>query len=174
MKTIFLLLATFSLGLFAHSQDAGPKEKAEALAKNEFSKSKHAKVDKNGVVKQKKKEIISTPVVESELSFYHGNYVYDDLGYKLEIRSDAQNNTMATLSIKDGAPLQLKNVAIKDAYFTATKINEDGTQEFWQGAFINKSNDGISEFGLGIKLSKPIQITDGLQMTKIFFKKVSP
>ncbi len=47
-------------------------------------------------------------------------------------------------------------------------------RKIWEGVFINKNDNGNVEFGLGIKLSKPIQLTEGLKITKIFLKKVSP
>src|SRR5215211_9113528 len=43
MEKIVLLAISFSLFLSAKSQEFTSKEKAEALAKNEFSKSKHIK-----------------------------------------------------------------------------------------------------------------------------------
>jgi hypothetical protein len=175
MKRIFLL-TTLLIGFsfLALSQELSPKEKAEGLAKNEFSKSKRKKEEKDGVVKEKIRVVESTPVINTNLSFYHGNYVYNDLKYKLEIRSDEQNHVMATLTIADGQPIRLKNVTISDAYFTAVKPNADGTEEFWEGAFINKNDNGTTDFGLGIKLSRPIPLTEGLQITRLFFKKVSP
>ena len=173
-KIFFLITILISLSLLASSQEISPKEKAEGLAKNEFSKNTRKKEEKNGIVKEKIKVVESTPVINTNLSFYHGNYVCNGLSYKLEIRSDERNNILATLTIADGQPIRLKNVNISDAYFTAVKPNADGTEEFWEGAFINKNDNGVTDFGLGIKLSKPIPLTEGLQITRLFFKKVSP
>ncbi len=175
MKKIFLTPILFVFICTAcKSQELAPKEKAEALAKNEFSKSKHKKVEKYGVVKELNKVIVSTPVINNNLSFYEGNYVYQDLDYKIEIRKDAQNKMMATLNIGNSPAIVLKNVNIKDAFFQAAKENTDGTEELWEGVFINKNDNGITEFGLGIKLPKPVQFTEDIQITKIFLKKVSP
>ncbi len=81
---------------------------------------------------------------------------------------------MATLSMAGGKDILLKDVSITDAFFHAVKENTDGTKELWEGVFINKSDNGNVEFGLGIKLSRPIQLTEGLRLTRIFLKKVSP
>ena len=174
MKKIALLTIALGLLLSAKSQEPTSKEKAESLAKNEFSKSKHIKIEKDGMVKQKNREVISTPVIKTDLSFYHGNYFYNYLKYNLKIREDAHHNLMATLSINHAPDVLLKNVTIKDAYFSATKLNTDGTEEFWEGVFVDKDGDGTTDFGLGIKLSKPIQLTEGLHITWIFLKKVLP
>ncbi len=92
----------------------------------------------------------------------------------MEIRLDASKNLIATLSLPNKPAVQLKNVSVNDAYFKAIKQNEDGTEENWEGVFINKRDNGNTEFGLGIKLQNPLPIADGVQTTKIFFKKVSP
>ncbi|MBD0332987.1 MAG: hypothetical protein ICV66_10050 [Chitinophagaceae bacterium] len=174
MKKTFGFSLLFLISLSAICQDISPKERAESLAANDFSKSKYKKKEKYGVVKEMKKEVISTPVIKGNLSWYDGNYVYKDLNYKIEIRTDKNKRPMATLSIAGGKDVLLKDVSITDAFFHAVNQNADGTEELWEGAFINKSDNGNVEFGLGIKLSKPIQLTEGLQITKIFLKKVSP
>ncbi len=175
MKKIFLTQVLLLLiCAFGKSQDIAPKEKAEALAKNEFSKSKHKKVEKFGVVKELNKVIVSTPIINNNLSFYDGNYIYQDLDYKIEVRTDKYNKPMATLSIAGGQDILLREVSITDAFFHAVKLNADGSKELWEGAFINKNDNGNTDFGLGIKLSKPVQLTKGLNITKIFLKKVSP
>jgi hypothetical protein len=172
-KLLLLQLLILFIAANAISQNLTPKEKAESLAKEEFSKSKYKKKEKYGVVKEMKKEIISTPVVKKDVSFYNGNYVYKDLDYKIEIRTDKNKKPMATLKIADGKDVLLKDVSITDAFFHAVKQNADGTEELWEGAFINKNDDGNVEFGLGIKLANPIRLTEGLNVTKIFLKKVS-
>lgn len=167
-----LLLGFFSINCI--SQELTAKEKADDLAKNVFSKEKYKKKEKNGIATEVNIKIESTPVAKDNIEFYAGNYWYKDLNYKMEIRMDANKNLIATLSIPDKPELQLKKVSVADAWFTAIKQNEDGTEEPWEGVFINRSDNGSTEFGLGIKLAKPISLTAGLQITKLFFKKVSP
>jgi hypothetical protein len=174
MRKLMLSILAACLAVVSMGQDMTPKEKAAFLAKNEFSKTKHKKKEKDGVVKETHRVVESTPVISTELSFYEGNYVYGDLDYKLEIRTDAQRKPIAALSIDNSTGIQLKDVVINDAFFRAVKINSNGTEEIWEGVFINKTDNGNTEFGLGIKLPNPIQLTEGLKITRIFLKKVSP
>jgi hypothetical protein len=173
MKKLLLVLSVF-ITVNAAAQEFSAKEKAEKLAKEEFTKMKYKKKEKFGVEKEMKKEIIATPVVKKDVAFYNGNYVYKDLDYKMEVRTDTNKKPMATLSIAGGKDIVLKDVSIRDAFFHAIRQNADGTEELWEGAFINKSDDGNVEFGLGIKLVTPIRLTEGLSITRIFLKKVSP
>jgi hypothetical protein len=174
MKKIFLTQVLFVfISTTCISQELTSKERAEAIAKNDFSKTKHKKKEKYGVVKEMNRVIESTPVINNDLSFYEGNYVYPDMDYKIEIRKDAQNKMMATLNVGDSPAVILKDVNIKDAFFQAVTKNANGAMEFWEGVFINKNDDGNVEFGLGIKLANPIRLTEGLSITKIFLKKVS-
>ncbi len=173
-KTLIVSVLFVSISINAKSQKLTSKEQAEFLAKTEFSKSKYKKEEKYGVMKEMKKVVVSTPVVKNNISHYNGNYVYQDLDYKIEVRTDKYNKPMATLNIAGGKDILLKEVSITDAFFHAVKRNADGSKEFWEGVFINKNDNGVTEFGLGIKLPKPIQLTEGLQITKIFLKKVSP
>lgn len=173
MKKIFALtIATLCLLSASQSQEVSAKEKAEALAKNEFSKEKYKKEEKYGVVKEKHKAVVSTPVINKDLSFYQGNYVVQGFNYQLEVRKDPQDKWLVTITTDDEKTV-LKNVTINDAYFTATKTSKDGTEERWEGAFINKSDNGVEDFGLGIKLPNPMRF-QSINMTKLFFKKVSP
>jgi hypothetical protein len=175
MKKIISLTIIFLVFAFcASSQDQSPKEKAVRLAQNEFSKTKHKKKEKNGIVVEVHTVIVSIPVIQDDLSFYEGNYVDQDLNYKIEIRKDAQNKLFATLTTNDSVKTVLKNTWIRDAYFTSTKTNAGGLEEPWEGVFINRNENGTTDFGLGIKLSKPIVVAGGLEITRIFLKKVSP
>ena len=175
MKKSFIIL--LSIGVFsasAFTQELSSKEKADDLAKNVFSKTKDKKKEKNGITTEVHVKIESTPVVKEDLSYYEGNYWYKDLKYKLEVRLDASKNLMATLSIPGEPDLQLKKVTVNQAYFSAIRINKNGEEELWEGVFIDRNDNGNSEFGLGIKLANPIPLTEGLNIEKIFFKKVSP
>jgi len=173
-KSIIILL---SIGIYSTSglgQELSSKEKAEDLAKNVFSKTKDKVKEKNGVKTEVHVKIESTPVIKNDLSSYEGNYWYQDLKYKLEIRLDAGKNLMATLSIPGEPDVQLKKVSVNQAYFSAIRVNKNGAEELWEGVFIDRNDNGNSEFGLGIKLANPIPLTEGLKIERIFFKKVSP
>jgi hypothetical protein len=175
MKKVILLYVLMAfIANNCISQELKAKEKAEDMAKNVFSKTKYKKKEKDGTITEVNVKIESTPVAKDNLEFYAGNYWYKDLDYKMEIRVDANKNLMTTLSIPDKPEVQLKNVSVTDAYFSGVKQNEDSTEETWEGVFINRSDNGNTEFGLGIKLEKPLQLTEYMAITRIFFKKVSP
>jgi len=173
-KSIVILLSIALLPAFGLAQELLPKEKAGDLAKNVFSKTKDKKKEKNGVTTDVHVKIESTPVIKSDLSYYEGNYWWQDLKYKLEIRLDANKNWMATLSIPGESDEQLKEVSVNDAYFSAMRVNKNGEEELWEGVFIDRDDKGKSEFGLGIKPANPIPLSEGLGITRIFLKKVSP
>ena len=109
-----------------------------------------------------------TPVANDDLSFYEGNYSDKNSEYELEIRLDANKNLAATLRIPGEPDLQLKKVLVKDAYFTAMKENDNGVEEIWEGVFMNRSDNGNVEFGLGIILPKQ----ERLKIPRIFLKKI--
>lgn len=175
MKKIIVIL--FSIGIFSasgFSQELSAREKADDLAKNVFSKTKDKKKEKDGVTTEVHVKIESTPVIKDNLGDYEGNYWYKDLRYKLEIRLDVNKKLMATLSVPGEADQQLKNVSVSQAYFSGIRVSKNGEEELWEGVFIDRNDNGNAEFGLGIKLAKPISLTEGLKIERIFFKKVSP
>src|SRR6186713_2121952 len=172
-----LIVSLLSVGFFTascFSQELSPKEKADDLAKNVFSKTKDKKKEKDGVTTEVHIKIQSTPVIKDELSYYEGNYWYKDLGYKMEIMLDANKNLMATLSIPGEPEVQLKKVSVNQAYFSGIRLNKNGEEELWEGVFIDRNDNGNAEFGLGIKLANRVALTEGLKIPNIFFKKVSP
>lgn len=173
MKKRFLLLAfPFCFFLNSWGQDIAAKDRAEEIARDDFSKTKFKEKEKYGVVKTKSKVVESTPVVYKNPSSYQGNYVVQGFNYQLEIRKDPQDKWLATLTL-DNTRTVLKDVSITDAYFSARKPGSDGSEELWEGAFINKNADGQVEFGLGVRLSDTMQF-QGININKLFFKKVSP
>ena len=175
MKKLFVIL--LSVGVVSapgFSQELSSKEKADDLAKNVFSKTKDKKKEKNGVTTEVHIKILSTPVTKDDLSYYEGNYWYQDLKYKLEIRLDADKKLIATLSVPGEPDVQLKKVWVDHAYFSGVRVHKNGEEEMWEGVFIDRNDNGNTEFGLGIKLANPISLTEGLKIPNIFFKKVSP
>jgi hypothetical protein len=168
MKKFLIPVMIIHIGaLTAYSQDTTAKEKAELLAKNDFSKTRYKKAVKYGIEKEKYKAIVSTPV--SDEGLYQGHYVCQDRNIRMDIRQDANGTWLVTL-IEGDKRTALNDVRIKDAFFHAVKGNEDGSFQTWEGAFINRNDDGMIDFGLGIKLPVPITM-NGLEITKLFFKK---
>jgi hypothetical protein len=173
MKKVFLLTVfPFCFFLASWSQDISAKDRAVEIAKNDFSKAKFKEKEKYGVLKEKSKVIESTPVVYNNSSDYQGNYVVQGFNYQLEIRKDPQDKWLVTLTM-DNSRTVLKDVSITGAYFSARKVNSDGSEELWEGAFINKNDDGQIDFGLGIRLADTMRF-QSININKLFFKKVSP
>ncbi|MBC7828354.1 MAG: hypothetical protein H7122_11460 [Chitinophagaceae bacterium] len=160
---------------FAMAQESGDKQKAEQIAKEDFSKSKYLKKEKYGVVKELNRVIISQPVIKQNKYEYAGVYTVQDLGNTIELI--ITQNTIEAILIKgnnDGINdlfYKLKNIVITDALFKAAMINKNGNEEMVEGVFINKNDNGAIDFGLGIKLPQSITI-NGLHINKLFFKKM--
>jgi hypothetical protein len=175
MKPYILHLCLFLLTeTYVYAQSISPKDQAIDIAQNDFSSNISMRKEKYGVVKEKHKVIESTPVVANTLQFYTGKYIFQEIQYQLEILMDEQSNPIVTLSSPNQPDIRLKNVTIADAYFVGFIPNTDGSEEKWEGVFINKSQDDSPTFGLGIKLPAAIPLGDGIGLTKLFFRKVLP
>lgn len=176
-KTLFLFIAALSIGYFSSAQQMQAKERAEFIAKEDFSKSKYKKVEKFGVTKEKSKVIISTPVIKENVKEYSGHYKVDAPDYIITLNIEDEKNIKGSIKEADGnngyQTFELKNLIIQDALFKAEKINPDGSETPLEGVFIDKNNNGIVDFGLGLKLSKSITIANAIETNKLFFKKVN-
>jgi hypothetical protein len=173
MKKLIILLTLSAFANSAFSQDLTAKEKAETIARDQFSKAKYKKKEKHGVSKELNRVVTSTPVVYANRSSYEGNYVNEDFGYKMEIRTSAGGQLIARLSIKNHPDVYLRNASIKDAYFHGLRLNAQGKEEAWEGALISRNDNGTDNLGLGLLLPAPVALA-GLEITKVFLKKVSP
>jgi hypothetical protein len=175
MKPHLLFLGLFLLTeTYVYAQAISPKDQAIDIAKNDFSSNISMRKEKYGVVREKHKVIESTLVVANTLQFYTGNYIFEEIQYQLEIRLDEQNNPIVTLSAPNQPGIHMKNVTIADAYFVGFVPKTDGSDEKWEGVFINKSHDNNTTFGLGIKLPTAIPLGDSIELSKLFFRKVLP
>lgn len=175
MKPLLFLCAISMFGhLFVSAQQNGDRERGELIAKEDFSKSKYMKKEKYGVVKELNRVIVSQPVIKQNKHEYAGLYKAQDFGNTIELK--ITGNTIEAILQKGNDDsvsdlfYQLKNIVINDALFKATLINKNGNEEIAEGVFINKNDNGIIDFGLGIKLPKNITI-NGLHIDKLFFKK---
>ncbi len=174
-KTLILLFASLFFNHISFSQELNAKERAELIARENFSKSKHLKKEKFGITKEVNRTIISTPAIKQNVKDYSGVYKAIGFDYTLALSINDAQNIQATLTENNGtttSALQLKNITIKDALFKAIQANADGTTTPLEGVFINKNDNGQTEFGLGIKLLKSIIKDNALQIDKMFYKKV--
>jgi hypothetical protein len=174
-KTMLLLFVSLSLSHIIFSQELNSKERAETIAREDFSKSKYLKKEKFGIIKELNRAIVSSPVIQQNVKDYSGLYKANGINYTLTLNAKDEHNIQGTLKESDGANnsiSKLKDIIIKDALFKAVQVNADGTKTPLEGVFINKNDNGSTEFGLGIKLSKSIAINNAPQIDKLFFKKL--
>lgn len=175
-KTLFLFIAALSIGYFSSAQQMQPKERAEFIAREDFSKSKYKKMEKYGVTKEKSKVIISTPVIKENVKEYSGLYKVDDPDYMITLNITDGKSIKGSIKEAGGIngyqTFELKNIIIQDALFKAEKINPDGSETRLEGVFIDKNNNGIVDFGLGLKLAKSVTIANAVETDKLFFKKL--
>jgi hypothetical protein len=172
-----ILIVLFTSLLFNHitfSQELNAKERAEFIARENFSKSKHLKKEKYGITKELNRVIVSTPVIKKNVQDYSGVYKANGFDQTLTLRADDAQKIQATLTTNgtNKSAIQLGNITIKDALFKAIQVNADGTTTPLEGVFINKNDNGQTEFGLGINLVKNITKNDAPLIDKMFFKKV--
>jgi hypothetical protein len=174
-KTLLLLFASLLFNHVSFSQGLSAKERAELIAQESFSKSKYMKKEKYGITKELNRVIVSTPVIQQNTADYSGVYKAYGFDCTLILNIEDDQKIQATLKENDGnksSAFSLKQITIKDALFKAIQVDADGSETPLEGVFINKNDNGRTEFGLGIKLSKSITKDDALQIDKLFFKKV--
>ncbi len=176
MKKILIVLFTSLLfNHLAFSQELSSKERAEYIARENFSKSKYLKKEKYGITKELNRVIVSTPVIRQNVKDYTGVYKAHGFEHTITFSINDAQNVQAALTENSGtnnSASQLKNITIKDALFKAIQVNADGTTTPLEGVFINKNDNGQTEFGLGIKLLKSIIKDNAPQIDKMFFKKI--
>ncbi|MCW3107781.1 MAG: hypothetical protein JWQ09_2287 [Segetibacter sp.] len=174
-KISFLIVTALCIQTFAFAQQTGPKERAAFIAKEDFSKSKYKKVEKYGITKELSKTIISTPAIK-HVKEYAGVYKANGADYILTLNIADEKNITGTikeaLENNNYETFTLKNISIDNALFKAVKISPDGKETPLEGVFIDKNDNGVIEFGLGLKLSKSITINNSVSIDKLFFKKV--
>lgn len=175
MKKIALLVTSIFCNQILFSQQLSAKEHAEVIARENFSKSKHVRKEKYGIVKEVNRVIVSEPVIKQNIKEYSGSYEALDLHYLMELTVTEKASTgILKIPGKENNIYQtfpLKDISIKDAYFKAILVHTVGSEEPLEGVFINKNDNGVIDFGLGIKLQNSMT-KDGLIIDKIFFKKM--
>jgi hypothetical protein len=116
----------------------------------------------------------STPVYLDETIKYYGIYNSEGSSLTYQVVIDCSHPQLR-ITADDPAKsemFELKNVIIHDAYFKADKVLPTGGFEKLEGVFIDKNDNGRSTFGLGLKFSRPFEVTEGLSTDKIFLKKM--
>ena len=112
-----------------------PGARAQTLA-GEFSKLKNVTKTKHGVSHRKYAEVVSEPWVAT-LRDYRGTYASADDFAHLNLAIDA--NGRVTGEGRDSEDFTLRDVVIKDALLTGTKVYRNGRTAPFEAAFLKRS-----------------------------------
>jgi hypothetical protein len=178
-------LATALIPLAAAStQQTVPSASAQTRTRviaASFNKSKHVVKQKHGVRVEKYKKVQSEPLVKSNPQEYSGDYEVPDMGFGLQLRVDGKGNVQGTGYEPAGPDLSvrrtftLRNARIEGALLTATQVFANGTQDRFEGVFMNRTafdsptDKGTTVFGLGV-VGKEIGIA-GVTINKFFYER---
>ena len=160
-----------------------PQNRAQAIAAS-FSKSKHVVKEKRGVRKEKYRDVKSVPVVRADPATYSGTYEDRDLGLSLQLTARSDGSVEGTgydpLDGESGIKQRftLRNARIDGALLTGAKVYANGSQEQFEGVFINRTSRdnpddaGTTTFGLGV-IGKPIRFS-GFTTDRFFYQLRAP
>jgi hypothetical protein len=135
--------------------------RTEAIAAS-FTKEKHVVKEKRGVRVEKYKRVQSDPVVKANPQDYSGRYEVPDMGLAVQLRVDRNGTVEGTGYEPTGPDLSvrrsftLRNGKIDGALLTATQVFANGTQDRFEGVFMNRTSyesptdRGVTVFGLGV------------------------
>jgi hypothetical protein len=145
-----------------------------------FNKSKHVVKEKRGVRVDKYKEIRSEPVVRANPQDYSGSYEVQGMGFAVQLRVDRNGNVEGTGYEPAGPDLSvrrsftLRNGKIDGALLTATQVFANGTQDRFEGVFMNSTSfdsptdKGVTVYGLGV-VGKRVAVA-GLTFDRLFYE----
>ena len=153
------------------SSAQSPKEKSEAMAA-EFNKGKHKIKEKNGVITKKNKVVEAKPEVREDLASHAGKYEMDGFGHSIVLRQSGngwEGDYFVKTDDKDVKKGSLKDIKIEAGLFNATIHHDDGRVLPFEGVFINRSANGVSSSGLGIK--HLMELSNGFSVDKAFYKR---
>lgn len=140
---------------------AAAQTRTKAIAAS-FNKNKHVVKNKRGVRMEKYKRVTSEPVVKDNPQDYSGVYEVPDLGFAVQLRVNRDGSVEGTGYEPAGPDLSvrrsftLRNGTIDGALLTATQVYANGTQNRFEGAFMNRTSfdspadKGFTVFGIGV------------------------
>ena len=153
--------------------------RTQAIAAS-FSKEKHVVKEKRGVRLEKYKRVVSEPVVKANPQDYSGTYEAPDVGLAVQLRVDRNGSVEGTGYEPTGPDFSvrrtftLRNGKIDGALLTATQVFANGTQDRFEGVFMNRTSfesptdKGVTLFGLGV-VGKMITVA-GNTNNKFFYE----
>ena len=145
-----------------------------------FNKNKHVVKDKRGVRTEKYKRVESEPVVKANPQDYSGTYEVPDLGFAVQLRVNRDGSVEGSGYEPAGPDVSvrrsftLSNGRIDGALLTATQVYANGTQNRFEGAFMNRTSfdspadKGFTVFGLGV-IGKEITVM-GNTFNRLFYE----
>ena len=145
-----------------------------------FSKEKHVVKEKRGVRVEKYRRVQSEPVVKANPQDYSGRYEVTDMGLAVQLRTDRNGGVEGTGYEPTGPDMSvrrtftLRNGKIDGALLTATQVFANGTQDRFEGVFMNRTSfesptdKGVTVFGLGV-VGKEIAVA-GNTFNKFFYE----
>ena len=140
---------------------AAAQTRTKAIAAS-FDKNKHVVKEKRGVRMEKYKRVESKPVAKANPQEYSGTYEIPDLGMAIQIRVNPDGSVEgagyepASPDLTIRRSFTLRNARIDGALLTATQVYANGTQNRFEGAFMNRTSfdsptdKGFTVFGLGV------------------------
>jgi hypothetical protein len=158
---------------------AAAETRTKAIAAS-FTKNKHVVKDKRGVRMEKYKRVESEPVVKANPQDYSGTYEVPEMGFAVQLRVNRDGSVEGTGSEPAGPDLfvrrsfTLRNGRIDGALFTATQVYANGTQNRFEGAFMNRTSfdspadKGFPVFGRGV-IGKEITVA-GNTTNRFFYE----
>jgi hypothetical protein len=172
-------LAPFSSAPAQQALSSGSAQRTQAIAAS-FTKSKHVVKEKRGVRMEKYKRVESEPVVKPNPQDYSGTYEVPDMGFAIQLRVARDGSIEGTGYEPVGPDLSvrrsftLRNGRIDGALLTATQVYANGTQNRFEGAFMNRTSfdspadKGFTVFGLGV-IGKEI-VLGGNTINRFFYE----
>ena len=177
LAAVLVPLTTVAAQQTAASLSAQTRTQAIAAS---FSKEKHVVKEKRGVRVEKYKRVRSEPLVKANPQDYSGTYEVPDMGFAIQLRVD-RNGTVEGTGYEPAGPdlsvrrsFTLRNGKIDGALLTATQVYPNGTENRFEGVFMNRSSfdsptdKGVTLFGLGV-IGKEIAVA-GLTINRFFYE----
>jgi hypothetical protein len=177
LAVVLVPLTTLPAQQASVTQSAQTRTQAIAAS---FSKKKHVVKEKRGVRVEKYKRVESEPVVKANPQDYSGTYEVPDMGFAVQLRVERNGSVQGTGYEPTGPDLSvrrsftLRNGKIDGALLTATQVFANGTQDRFEGVFMNRTlfesptDKGVTVFGLGV-VGKEITVA-GNTVNKFFYE----
>ena len=169
MRTFVVIVLLIACGVSAVSQQLSRVQEITAS----FNKQKHVVKEKNGVRREKYKDVRSESVTKPNIADYSGVYEVTDLGFVINIQVGSDGRVQANGNER-GRTFRLENARIEGPLLTASKVYQDGATEKFEGVFLNRTDrnsptdPGVTIFGLGVVLNTPLEV-NGLTYEKLFY-----